>query len=493
MPYCLNPTCASPQNSVDDICETCRTTLRLNQRYQALKPIGQGGFGRTFLAVDLAQTMKPRCVIKQLYPQQKGGDIQAKASDLFRQEAQQLKLAGQYPSIPTFLDYFEQEGFQYLVQEYIEGQNLAEISATGRHFTESEVKVLLETMLETLDFLHYHQIIHRDIKPANIIQTLNERFVLVDLGAAKLMTGTALGVTGTVIGSAEYVAPEQLRGKAIFSSDLYSLGATCVTLLTGMSPFSLFDTSTGAWEWRDYLQQPVSDRLGKVLDGMLIGPTQQRYGSAIEVLDELQGRSNIVQSMPSSIEQPLPSQDIQTTKFATLEVEFSPDRIFIRRERQSTNETGSLENIVRGSALVSFASVIFLVASPVMNPIVAFVYGVGFSAFIAWLCTLFIMFLARVRSGNMSGAELCLMNSSPSQTEFIFNLRGRKRQRRVLTKSITRVEVTRAWNDASFGVNIWMDEIYYKLTDLTKTDSAKLANSIADWLDVPLYYSFPED
>jgi hypothetical protein len=79
-----------------------------------------------------------------------------------------------------------------------------------------------------------------------------------------------------------------LRGKAIFASDLYSLGATCVTLLTGMSPFSLFDTSTGAWEWRDYLvQNPVSDSLGQVLDRLLIGPTKQRYGSADQVLEDL--------------------------------------------------------------------------------------------------------------------------------------------------------------------------------------------------------------
>ena len=296
MSYCLNPVCSAPQNSADDVCQICGTALKLCDRYRALKPIGQGGFGRTFLAVDLSKSMKPRCVIKQLYPQQKGVEIQAKASDLFRQEAQQLLTAGQYPSIPKFLDYFEQESYQYLVQEFIEGQNLAEVLATGQTFTESEVTGLLETMLETVDFLHHHQIIHRDIKPANIIQTLNGRFVLVDLGAAKLMTGTALGQTGTVIGSAEYVAPEQLRGKAIFASDLYSLGATCVTLLTGISPFSLFDTSTGSWEWRDYLSAPVGDRLGKVLDRLLIGPTKQRYKSADEVLQELEQPSLVKES-----------------------------------------------------------------------------------------------------------------------------------------------------------------------------------------------------
>ncbi len=191
MSHCLNPACASPKNSVEDSCQSCGTALLLSNRYVALKPIGQGGFGRTFLAVDLSKSMKPRCVIKQLYPQQQG--VQAKASELFRQEAQQLMTAGQFPSIPTFLDYFEQDGFQYLVQEYIEGQNLAEILKSGQVFKEAEVKALLETMLETVDFLHHHKIIHRDIKPANIIRSSNGRFVLVDLGAAKLATGTALG------------------------------------------------------------------------------------------------------------------------------------------------------------------------------------------------------------------------------------------------------------------------------------------------------------
>ena len=286
MSYCLNPTCKVPDNTSEvDECSSCGMLLRLEQRYEALRPIGQGGFGRTFLAVDRSTALKSRCVIKQLYPQQMG--VEGKASFLFRQEAEQLLRLGHYPSMPKFLDYFEQDGYQYLIQEFIEGQNLAEISATGRLFSEAEIFALLETLLETLEFLHYRNIIHRDVKPANIIETTVGRFVLVDLGAAKLMTGTALGQTGTVIGSAEYVAPEQLRGKAIFASDLYSLGATCISLLTGLSPFSLFDTSTGRWEWRDYLTQPVSDRLGTVLDRLLEGPTKLRYESADQVLRDL--------------------------------------------------------------------------------------------------------------------------------------------------------------------------------------------------------------
>ena len=393
MSYCLNPVCSAPQNPADDVCQSCGTALKLCDRYRALKPIGQGGFGRTFLAVDLSKSMKPRCVIKQLYPQQKGVEIQAKASDLFRQEAQQLLTAGQYPSIPKFLDYFEQAGYQYLVQEFIEGQNLAEVLATGRTFTESEVKGLLETMLETVDFLHHRQIIHRDIKPANIIQTLNGRFVLVDLGAAKLMTGTALGQTGTVIGSAEYVAPEQLRGKAIFASDLYSLGATCVTLLTGMSPFSLFDTSTGSWEWRDYLvQNPVSDSFGTVLDRLLIGPTKQRYEFADEVLEDLDGRSNVVHTSPFLSEKSLQSQDLKILLIGSLEIDFSPRQMFIRQTGKSIKKAGILENIIGGAigTISICTALISIFPHSMLMP-----FFILITAFFVWFSSLFLIILTQ--------------------------------------------------------------------------------------------------
>jgi len=354
--------------------------LVLDSRYQALKPIGQGGFGRTFLAVDRSTILKPRCVIKQLYPQQMG--VEGKASELFRQEAEQLLRLGHYPSIPTFLDYFEQDGYQYLIQEFIEGQNLAEISATGRLFTEAEILGLLETLLETLDFLHYRNIIHRDVKPANIIETTNGRFVLVDLGAAKLMTGTALGQTGTVIGSAEYVAPEQLRGKAIFASDLYSLGATCITLLTGMSPFTLFDTSTGRWEWRDYLAQPVGDRLGDLLDGLLEGPTKLRYGSADSVLRDLNvvsGRQVEAQSIDSWQREEADRLDdgpvdswhqVEEVRSSELDASFAkPGEVAEVRKRSDRKTDKKLLNSPQVASLIIVATMVWL---PVLSLLFTF-------------------------------------------------------------------------------------------------------------------------
>jgi serine/threonine protein kinase len=296
MCYCLNPVCQHPQNPNHlKSCQNCGASLLLRQRYQALRPIGQGGFGRTFLAVDLAQDLKPRCVIKQFFPQQQGTDNREKASELFRQEADRLAELGNHPHIPTLLDALEQADYQYLIQEFIEGQNLAQELQAGVTYSQKQVVPLLETLLETVAFMHTHHVIHRDIKPANIIHTTDDRFVLVDLGAAKVATGTALAQTGTVIGSAEYVAPEQLRGKAIFASDLYSLGVTCVTLLTGMSPFDLYDTIAGSWSWRNYLRQPVSERFGRILDRLIATPTGQRYAAADLALRDL---SNWQQQLP---------------------------------------------------------------------------------------------------------------------------------------------------------------------------------------------------
>ena len=288
MSYCLNPICADPQNlSEAEICHHCGTIVRLQAQYRAIHPIAQGGFGRTFLAVNEAEPSKPRCVIKQFFPQQQDSKLLKTASQLFEREAQRLEQLGHHPQIPALLTYLEQDHHRYLVQEWIDGQTLEQELAAGA-FTEDQIHQLLQDLLPVLQFIHQHHVIHRDVKPANIIRRRSDRsLVLVDLGAAKFASGTALLKTGTMIGSAEYTAPEQIRGKAEFSSDLYSLGVTCIHLLTQMSPFDLFDGTEGQWIWRDYLTAPVSDRLGTVLDNLLESATNRRYRSAEAAIADL--------------------------------------------------------------------------------------------------------------------------------------------------------------------------------------------------------------
>ncbi|WRH68151.1 MAG: GUN4 domain-containing protein [Planktothrix sp. GU0601_MAG3] len=288
MSKCLNPDCLQT-NSKTTYCQKCGSKLLLTDRYRALEILGQGGFGRTFLAVDEHKPSQPYCVIKQFLPQAQGTNNQEKAGELFKQEAIQLEHLGKHQQIPELFAYLIQDNRQYLVQEYIEGQNLLQELAQTGAFSETKIINLLGDLLPVLAFIHQKSVIHRDIKPENIIRRKSDnKLVLVDFGAAKAATITALAVTGTVIGSAQYTAPEQAMGKPTFASDLYSLGVTCIHLLTNIEPFDLFDVSESDWVWRDYLTVKVNNTLGQVLDKLLQQGTKKRFQTVQEVLEALQ-------------------------------------------------------------------------------------------------------------------------------------------------------------------------------------------------------------
>ena len=284
--YCFNRDCPEPKNKQDaKSCVSCGSNLLLQNRYRALQLIGQGGFGRTFKGIDESQPYKPYCAIKQFWVEP--NSHRDKASELFEQEAKRLEVLGHNPQIPALLDYFVEQKEQYLVQEFISGDNLT----VQEVWHEADIEQLLLNILPLIKFVHSHQVIHRDIKPENILRRHSDNsLVLVDFGAAKVVTEAIANKTGTVIGSAAYTAPEQLKGKAVFASDLYSLGVTCVHLLTQVHPFTLFDSGENTWNWRHYLERPISDKLGKILDKMLEGAINKRYQSATAILHHLRSQ-----------------------------------------------------------------------------------------------------------------------------------------------------------------------------------------------------------
>lgn len=285
--YCFNYDCPEPKNDRNaQTCVSCGSNLLLQNRYRALNLIGQGGFGRTFKGVDESQPSQPYCAIKQFWVEP-NSLTRDKASELFEQETKRLEVLGNHSQIPALLDYFTEEE-QYLVQEFVSGENLTQ----QKVWYEADIERLLLDILPLIQFVHSHQVIHRDIKPENIVRRHRDNsLVLVDFGAAKVVTEAIANKTGTVIGSAAYTAPEQLKGKAVFASDLYSLGVTCVHLLTQVHPFTLFDSGENAWNWRHYLSQPVSDKLGKILDKMLEGAVNKRYQTATGILHALRSQS----------------------------------------------------------------------------------------------------------------------------------------------------------------------------------------------------------
>jgi WD40 repeat protein len=301
MSYCLNSACNKPQNPVGtNFCTSCGTKLLLKDRYRAIAPLGEGGFGKTFLAEDVDRLKAP-CVIKQFLPVpeiQGNSAAMQKATQLFEQEARQLlQLGEQHPQIPSLFAYFEQDKRLYLIQQYIEGQELGQGLEQQQAFTEAQIRELLNDLLPVLQFVHEHQVIHRDIKPTNIIKRKRDgKFVLIDFGISKQLTvGTGLTKTGTKAGTEGYAPIEQLRsGKAYPASDLYSLGVTCIHLLTATELDELYEPLEGGWLWNEHLREKgknVSSQLSQVLDKLLKDYVKERYQSAAEALKDLNAAS----------------------------------------------------------------------------------------------------------------------------------------------------------------------------------------------------------
>jgi serine/threonine protein kinase len=260
----------------------------LKNRYRPIKSLGSGGFGKTYLAEDIDK-LNTQCVIKQFAPQITGTNAFQKAKELFLQEAQQLEELGEHSQIPTLLAYFEENSRLYLVQQFIDGENLLQELENQGIFSESKIRALLQDLLTTLKVVHYYKIIHRDIKPENIMRRRSDgKLILIDFGASKQLQGTVK--TGTSIGTFGYAPLEQMRdGKVYPASDLYSLGATCFHLLTGVHPGELYQEYGYEWvkTWRVHLQKPVNSDLDTVLDKLLQKYYQQRYQSAQAVLQDL--------------------------------------------------------------------------------------------------------------------------------------------------------------------------------------------------------------
>ncbi|MEA5605463.1 serine/threonine-protein kinase [Nostoc sp. UHCC 0252] len=271
--------------------------MLLQERYRLLKQIGKGGFCKTFLAVDEGQFPPIPCVVQEL-------SLKFETSKTFQQKAQQLEELGNHPQIAAIFAYFEHNGYFYLVQEFIAGTNLAQVVEEEGAFNETQIWQLLEDLLPVFQFMsdacggrRCSNIIHRDIKPQNIIRrspiTKKGDFVIVDFSTAKIVTEIDRLTSETSIGSPEYAAPEQAKGKAVFASDLYSLGVTCIYLLTQISPFDLFDIANDCWVWQQYLTTKVSDRLAKILDKLLQNAFNRRFQSADEVMQAMGMESKI--------------------------------------------------------------------------------------------------------------------------------------------------------------------------------------------------------
>ncbi|KZL51013.1 serine/threonine protein kinase [Nodularia spumigena CENA596] len=271
----------------------------VDNRYRIIRQLGQGGFGRTYLAEDNHKSQQT-CVLKEFAPQVQAQQDLDKAKELFEREANVLKTL-QHPQIPRFHASLQvqigSKDFFFLVQDYIDGINydqlLEQRQSQGTAFSEGEVITLLEQILPVLSYIHSRDVVHRDISPDNLIWRRSDHMpMLIDFGGVKQLPAaqgfwlTHLGGNNTLLGKKGYAPEEQLRqGKVFFNSDLYSLAVTVLVLLTGKEPQKLYDSYQGIWYWGKEIR--VSSNFESVLKKMLAYKPSDRYERADQILQDL--------------------------------------------------------------------------------------------------------------------------------------------------------------------------------------------------------------
>jgi len=207
-------------------------TLR-SGRYAIIGELGSGSQAETLDAVD---KLNGRAVAIKRF--QVRGAKSWKDVELAEREARVLSTLS-HPNLPVYIEHFEEEGALYLVMEKIEGETLASIRRRRQTLTQADVARFLADADSVLQYLHSRvpPIIHRDIKPGNVILRQDGSFAFVDFGSVRDQLKPEGG--STVVGTFGYMAPEQFQGRALQASDVYAVGATALSLVTGREPEDL--------------------------------------------------------------------------------------------------------------------------------------------------------------------------------------------------------------------------------------------------------------
>ena len=282
------------------------TMTLVSNRYRVVRELGKGGFGATSLVEDTQLPSGRRCVLKELMPVENSPETYTLVKQRFEREAVILEELGNLTlQIPSLYAYFAENNKFYLVQEYVEGETIAQRVQSQGVMSDAAVRELIAGLLPVLAVVHDRKIVHRDIKPENVIlRQRDHKPVLIDFGAVRETMGTVINANGhttqsIVIGTPGFMASEQAAGRAVFASDLYSLGLTAIYALTGKIPQELpTDPMTGNVQWRQYATS-VSGGVAAVIDRAIAPSSRDRCQTSGQMLDELM-RSDSASAMPGN-------------------------------------------------------------------------------------------------------------------------------------------------------------------------------------------------
>jgi len=267
----------------------------LGNRYQILQILGEGGMGAVYKARDIE--LDRLIAVKVIRPEL------ATNPDILQRFKQELILARQVTdrNVIRIFDLGEADGIKFITMEYVEGESLYQILRRQGKIPVPEAVEIMRQTLSGLQAAHREGVIHRDLKPGNIMRDAQGRVVVMDFGLARTIGGDGMTRTGTMLGTMEYMSPEQAQAKELDArSDVFTVGLICYELLTGKMPYHadsvvasllkrMQERAAPPSDWDATIPQPISELVSKCLER----DPAERWQSAQEVLDridEIQGK-----------------------------------------------------------------------------------------------------------------------------------------------------------------------------------------------------------
>ena len=257
-------------------------------RYELHELVGAGGMSNVFRAHD--RLLERSVAIKVLHEHYSADEDYV---ERFRREARSVAQLA-HPNIVTVIDRGEEDGRQYIVFEYVEGENLKGLLSHGALPVDEALRYGLQ-IAGALDFAHKRGLVHRDVKPQNVLLTEEGEPKVTDFGIARSIDVQSVTQSGTVVGTSDYIAPEQARGEQVDPrTDIYSLGVVLYELLTGEVPYSGDNFVAVAMQ---HLHEPVPSvldqrrdvpvRLDLAVQRAMAKDPADRFESMEQLIDEL--------------------------------------------------------------------------------------------------------------------------------------------------------------------------------------------------------------
>jgi serine/threonine-protein kinase len=259
-------------------------------RYELLELVGRGGMSSVWRSQD--RLLDRTVAIKVLHEQFTQDDEYV---ERFRREARSVAQLS-HPNIVTVIDRGEEDGQQYIVFEYVEGENLKQLIEGSGPLPVRDALLLALQMARALGFAHDRGLIHRDVKPQNVLLSEDGQAKMTDFGIARSVDVEGVTITGTVLGTSEYIAPEQARGQRVDAlTDVYSLGVVLYELLTGDVPFHGENFVAVALR---HVNEPAPSvlerrpdcppRVGMAIERAMSKRPEERFQSMYELVNELE-------------------------------------------------------------------------------------------------------------------------------------------------------------------------------------------------------------